>query len=124
MESIMHIEERLPASPAAAATARNIVTAHAPGHMTPERMEDAVAVISELVAGTCTPGREPLLTLDLDGGRLVGILHGAGGDSAVMQEAIPGPSRRIVDTLSDAWGMRPGEDGVDVWFEVSLRSRV
>lgn len=93
--------------------------------MTPERMEDAVAVISELVAATWAPDREPVLTLDLDDRRLVGILHGVGGgDPVAMREAIVGPSRRIVDTLSDAWGLRPGEDGVDVWFELSLGSQV
>lgn len=112
----------LPLDPTAAWRARHAVAA--PVERSPDLRDVLVLLVSELVTAAvrdAPEGLEERLVLrqsaDPECVRVELIDPRPGADWPV---AGPGPDygRQLLDSLSDRWGVRHGEEGTELWFEI------
>lgn len=91
---------------------------------TPDQLDTAQLLVSELVTNAVRYGIPPL-TLAVDcqqhGGMRVRVTDGSARapvlrDAAASEES--GRGLGLVDLLSDDWGVHPSEDGKTVWFQL------
>ena len=93
-------------------------------HLAPERVEDAVLLVSELVTNAVKYGPEDgaiRLIVNTDDKTTRFTVHdlGLGPLPEMRDESDPGPGGhglRLVDTLADRWGVERGS--TRVWFEL------
>ncbi len=117
--SVLTLERTLDAPRDARAHVRSV------GGFPPERIEDATLLVSELVTNAVKYGPDDgaikLIVASSDS-RTRFTVHdaGAGPLPAMVPAANPGPGGghglRIVDTVSDRWGVERGS--TRVWFEL------
>jgi len=114
----------LPAEPASAAAARRFVRDVLDAWDAGEFEDAAVLLTSELVTNALLHARSPAeLHVRLAGGCL---RVGVSDRTPVIpvrkrygKEAATGRGLLLVETLADAWGTEPNEDGKEVWFELA-----
>jgi signal transduction histidine kinase len=93
----------------------------------PETVSTAVLLVSELVSNAVRHASSAADRVGVEVGLLRGRLRievvdaGDGFDVALEREATDGFGLRIVDDLSDAWGVEPGPPH-KVWCEMVVRS--
>ncbi|HVF18700.1 MAG TPA: ATP-binding protein [Mycobacteriales bacterium] len=119
------ISHRLPHEPASAGIARARVRAELGGWGTSERVEDAMLLVTELIANAVIHGKpEICLDVDVDGSTsllLVRVTDGSPLLPRLSDGRSPGRGLGIVDSLADRWGVEPlpdEQDGKRVWFEL------
>ena len=116
------ISYRLPHEPSSAGLAREKLRISLDGWGTPERVEDAMLLVTELIANAVIHG-SPEIRMDVDvedSLLLVRVTDGSPVLPRVPDAGGPGRGLGIVATLSDRWGVEPlpeGRDGKTVWFE-------
>ena len=87
--------------------------------------EDAVLVVTELVANVVDHARTPFrLTLRLTGSVLrVAVADGSGRPPAVQPVdllAVRGRGLQVVDAIAQRWGWQEIEDGKVVWADLEV----
>ncbi|WP_231133998.1 ATP-binding protein [Motilibacter deserti] len=110
----------------AAAQARSFVTeASCPAHGS-HVYDEALLLVSELVANAVRHGAPPItLEVSCDGsmGMLVRVSDGSPAAPVAKQASLEDESGRgvaLVDLISDAWGVEPTSEGKGVWFRIGL----
>lgn len=120
---VLTLERSLDAPRAARSHVRTL-----PG-LTEEQRENATLLVSELVTNAVKYGPEDgviKLIVEADAGRTRFTVHdpGAGPLPEMVPSENPGPGGghglRIVDTMSDRWGVERGS--TRVWFELDHRA--
>lgn len=114
----------LPMDAVAAARSRAFVEqAHCRTHAA-SVLDDARLLISELVSNAVRHGSPPITTeIECRGsaGLHVRVSDAAPGAPVVRDaddDAVSGRGMRLVDLLSSAWGVEPGQAGKAVWFQL------
>ena len=112
---------QLPRSSDAPRQARHLVRDFVP----PERVDDAMLLVSELVTNAVKYGGEgPVeIVVHRDGGRARFTVRDRGGPGPLPEIRTPGTAGgghglRLVDSISDRWGVEHGS--TIVWFEFDL----
>jgi anti-sigma regulatory factor (Ser/Thr protein kinase) len=119
----------LEGSSAAPRRARHEIAAHLNGELGPERTEDALLLVGELVTNSvlhAATGAAHEIVLELSIGLddvSIAVTDGGSPNVPMIQPLNPtqpgGRGLFLVDTLSDRWGMtRQGPRGTRVWFEM------
>lgn len=99
-----------------------------------EVLEEAKLLVSELVTNAYKYGSPPIeLAVECVGEKGLQVrVRDAGADGSIATEreageddlsAEHGRGLRLVDLLSDSWGVATGPDGKDVWFRVRQAPR-
>ena len=114
------LDTTLPRSSDSVGIARRRVNGHTTA-LGPQRREDAVLMVSELVTNALVHGVGTIsLRIDVEADALR-VEVSDEGNVAVAPSPTPGAhggwGLRIVDELSDAWGVRNGS--TRVWFRLS-----
>jgi len=114
----------LPHEPSSAGLARaHVRAALADGWASPERMEDAMLLVTELIANAVIHGSPAVeLDIEVDGAELlVRVRDGSVAPLRMPGEPGAGRGLGIVDTLADRWGVEGvggPQVGKAVWFEM------
>jgi anti-sigma regulatory factor (Ser/Thr protein kinase) len=90
-----------------------------------DHVEIAAILTDEVVANAIKHGRPPIeLRLKGDGGRITISVADNGPGRPVVRDTAPtaesGRGMRIVDVLSDEWGVVPLAPGKRVWFQLDV----
>ena len=116
----------LPADQRAPSEARDFVRRSACGDHAPELVDEALLLVSEVVTNAVRHGTPPV-TLEMiclgDDGLELRISDGSPERPRSKDFTDDGEGGRglfLVDTISDAWGVEPGESGKQVWFRLHL----
>lgn len=114
-------------SPIRLSEVRSWVRSACEGRFSPDRCNDLVLIVTELTTNAMLYGAGPVdINITLDGDRLYSSVtdQGSGGVAKLAFSLTDehGRGLRIVEALSDRWGVewRPGE-GTVVWSELSSR---
>ena len=115
----------LTADPVGVRVARRFVRSIVDGVLDEEQLATAELLTSELVTNAVLHGRgEPVLAVDVDAHRVRVAVHDDTSTAPVVRDLGPlaasGRGMQLVETLSARWGVDPGADGKDVWFEIEL----
>ncbi len=124
----VELELQLPPEPGSVSLARRRIAESLDGALEPERLEDLILIVSELLtnsvlhAGLST-GDLVRVSLAVRGGTVRGEVRDPGGGFVPPEE--PGPRAdlgggwglRVVDGLCDRWGVN-GVGETRVWFEL------
>lgn len=119
----MNVSFRLPHEPSSAGLARTYLRGVLDDWGTPERVEDAMLLLTELIANAVIHGSAEV-RLDVDIEDSVLKVRVADGSPVIPQKPDGSASGRglgIVESLSDRWGIEPNNgivDGKTVWFEL------
>lgn len=116
------VEASFAPEPSAARTARSFVGGHVPDDM----RSDVELITSELVTNSIEHARTPLTVRVQANKRQVRVEV---ADSSAVVPALPefvvdaerGWGLRLVELLSDRWGIEPMGQGKRVWFEIGYR---
>jgi anti-sigma regulatory factor (Ser/Thr protein kinase) len=116
------LKRRFGPDPVSVATAREAVRA-ALADSPNQVVEDTVLIVSELASNCVRHARtEYELRLDTDGDVCVGELRDqTAGEPKIRSSALSRPfghGLRIVEALSDSWGVTHERDGKVVWFRL------
>jgi anti-sigma regulatory factor (Ser/Thr protein kinase) len=120
---------RLEADPASIRTARHWLTQHlrASTPLPPERIDEAALALGELAANVIMHTRSDLaIGVTVRDEEVRVLVHDQSHDAVpVLQPVDPyrigGNGIRLVEALSDDWGVDPiPDDGKRVWFAISL----
>ena len=125
MPDVSRGQVRLQPTVTAPATARAHVSAACHGHLSPEAIEAAELLVSELVTN-CVRHAHTIITLAIDcDNRHVAIAVADDGEGMpvvradVTDEDTGGRGLQLVDALAGDWGVRPRKDGGKVvWFRL------
>jgi len=117
----------LQAAPESAALARDLVR-EGLGPSSKEVESTAVLLTDELVANAVLHGIGPLeLAVCIDESKVRVAVSDAASASSMSIDPEPGSTRTsgrglfLVDALASRWGVRPSEEGKQVWFELDFR---
>lgn len=118
-------QTRLPNDATAPGLARSFLRDAACDVHHAEVLDEAQLLVSELVTNAVLHGAPPItVRVECDGARLLVSVTDGSSDPAQLRDAGPdavsGRGIRLVDFISDQWGVQPAEPGKDVWF--TLRS--
>jgi anti-sigma regulatory factor (Ser/Thr protein kinase) len=123
----MQASALLAADPVSAAAARALVETTLPMWGCDELVDDVRLVITELVSNGVLHARTPLeVCIEIrDDALRVAVHDSAAGTVAVRDDADPtrietGRGLKLVETLSDAWGVDPSDEAKVVWAEWRL----
>jgi anti-sigma regulatory factor (Ser/Thr protein kinase) len=116
---------RLQPTLSAPASARALVADTCRGHLSPEAVEAARLLVSELVTN-CVLHAHSMITLAVDcDGEHVAVAVGDDGDGMpylrddVSETDTGGRGLHLVEALASDWGIRPSSDGGKVvWFRL------
>lgn len=113
----------LPHEPSSAGIARGHLRTALAGWGTPERVEDAMLLVTELVANAVIHGSADV-ELDVDVSDSLVCVRVTDRSPVIPRQPSAGTAGRglaIVDALSDKWGVEAlpsPRDGKAVWFEL------
>lgn len=122
------ISTAFPTVPESAAAARRFVTASLRRFdFSPDALEQAALVTSELVATAFAAGRPPIrirVRSVADGRAIVEVTHGV--DDAPLDDSeepaeclhLTPAGQAVVESMATRWGTRPSGTGVLAWFEI------
>ena len=114
-------------APSAAGARRFVVSALRREEVSPERIDLAALLTSELVTNAFLhAGTETRVSVRVNHVIRIDVFDtGAGGVQLrpAGAEAIHGRGLHIVDALADDWGHEDTDDGTHVWFEIGPRRR-
>ena len=125
--AVFELELDLPRTASAAAVARHALQRSLPEGLDPERTDDLMLLISELVINAVEHGDGAIrLRLRLANRTATGevIDQGGGFEREVREHGVDelrGRGLLIVDALSSSWGVHEGT--THVWFEMDLDDR-
>lgn len=90
-------------------------------------VDDALLVLSELVANAVLHGRGPIVVAleRLTGGVRIEVCDEGDGAVSVVRgplDRVSGRGLMIVDHVTDRWGVDPAGDGLSVWAELTVRA--
>ena len=126
MESRVRALYKIEARPEGPAKARRIVAEELSTLLSPGELDDVKLMVSELVTNGIVHAREEneapvMLDLCVNGGIRCTVLDQGPGFCAgladVRDDARPGWGLRLVEQLSDRWGMQCSPRRTEVWFE-------
>jgi anti-sigma regulatory factor (Ser/Thr protein kinase) len=118
---------RIKAGPTAACEARQAALACFDGLLSPDKLDDVLLVVSELVTNAVLHGRGDIdVRMGCDGRIVTGAVsdEGRGFDRRPRRadsRRVGGHGLHIVGRVSEQWGL--GEGATSVWFEIALRDR-
>lgn len=127
MTQAVRLEATFPASPSSPASLRRMLGSLLEGQgWSAAESADALLAATELATNAVLHARTPFrLTAVMDGDRLAVHLVDWGGGGAEMRspdwKGVGGLGLRIVDRLTDTWGVRSEDGEQDVRFEVHRR---
>jgi anti-sigma regulatory factor (Ser/Thr protein kinase) len=92
-------------------------------------LEAAELMVSELATNCVQHARTPFELVILDEDRQIRVeVRDTGGGRPVVRSPTPaertGRGLRIVEAMSDAWGIDPSSRGKTVWFTLAQRAGV
>jgi anti-sigma regulatory factor (Ser/Thr protein kinase) len=123
MNSRVRALYKIDPQPGAPAQARRIIAEELASRLPERTMDEIKLMVSELVAGGIVHGGQPaddpvMLDLVVNGEIRCGVLdHGPGFANRVAQARWRGWGLRVIEQLSDRWGMQCSPDRTEVWFE-------
>lgn len=123
MDSRVRTLYQLAPHPGAPAQARRIIAEELASRLPDHTVDEIKLMVSELVAGGVVharPGSEDPVVLDLsinDEVRCSVLDHGPGFAKRVAQAGWRSRGLRVIEQLSDRWGMQCSPDRTEVWFE-------
>ncbi len=123
MESRVRALYKIEAQPEGPAQARRIIAEELSGLLSPGELDDMKLIVSELVTnGIVHGGREDdipvMLDLRVNGDIRCAVTdQGPGFFARVRNDARRGWGLRLVEQLSDRWGMQCSPRRTEVWFE-------
>jgi anti-sigma regulatory factor (Ser/Thr protein kinase) len=123
MDSRVRILYKIAPQPGAPAQARRIIAEELASRLPDRTLDEIKLMVSELVAGGVVhgrPGSEDPVVLDLsiNGDVRCRVLdRGPGFAKRVGQARWRSWGLRVVEQLSDRWGMQCAPDRTEVWFE-------
>jgi Histidine kinase-like ATPase domain len=123
MDSRIRALYKIQAQPGAPAEARRIIAEELSSRLPGRILDDIKLMVSELVAGGIVDGsrgtdQAVVLDLGMNGEVRCSVRdHGTGFAKRVAQTKSRGWGLRVVEQLSDRWGMQCSPDHTEVWFE-------
>jgi Histidine kinase-like ATPase domain len=122
MDSRVRALYKFEPQPSAPAQARRIIAEELSSRLPDGTLDDIKLMVSELVAGGVVDGAradEPvMLDVVVNGDIRCRVLdHGSGFARRLQQAKWRGWGLRVVEQLSDRWGMQCSPDRTEVWFE-------
>jgi anti-sigma regulatory factor (Ser/Thr protein kinase) len=123
MDSRVRALYKIEPQPSAPAQARRIIAEELASRLPERTMDEIKLMVSELVAGGVVHGSQGtddpvMLDVGVDGEVRCRVLdHGPGFAKRVEQARWRGWGLRVIEQLSDRWGMQCSPDRTEVWFE-------
>ena len=123
MHSRVRALYKIEAQPEGPAQARRIIAEELSGLLSPRELDDVKLMVSELVTNGIVHGRqEPATSVMLDlcvNGqiRCTVLDHGPGFAERARESGRRGWGLRLIEQLSDRWGMQCSPRRTEVWFE-------
>ena len=123
MDSRVRALYKIDAQPEGPAQARRIIAEELSARLSPRELDDVKLMVSELVTNGIVHGRREgdmpvMLDLCVNGDIRCAVLDHGPGPAARADEAVRGGwGLRLVDQLSDRWGMQCSPRRTEVWFE-------
>jgi len=123
MESRVRALYKIEARPEGPAKARRIIAEELSSLLSPSELDDMKLMVSELVTNGIVHGRKEsdvpvMLDLSVNGDIRCTVLdQGPGFFARVREDARRGWGLRLVEQLSDRWGMQCSPRRTEVWFE-------
>lgn len=126
------ISSAFPTVPESVAAARRFVAASLRRFdFSPDALEHATLVTSELVANAFAADRPPIrirVRSVADRRAIVEVTHGSDDDPSdavdenLARLDLSPAGRAVVESLATRWGIRPSGTGVTAWFEIDDRA--
>jgi two-component sensor histidine kinase len=124
MDSRVRALYKIEAQPEGPAKARRIIADELATVLSPEELEEMKLMVSELVTNGIVHGRPEesdiplMLDLCVNGHIRCAVLdNGPGFAARVRDERSRGWGLRLIEQLSDRWGMQCSPRRTEVWFE-------
>jgi len=123
MDSRVRTLFKIDAQPEGPAQARRIIAEELSARLSAQELDDVKLMVSELVTNGIVHGRrEPdipvMLDLCVNGDIRCAVLdHGPGFAARADEDVRGGWGLRLVEELSDRWGMQSSPRRTEVWFE-------
>lgn len=124
MDSRVRSLYKISAQPEGPAQARRIIAEELATVLPPSELDDVKLMVSELVTNGIVHGRHEsdeipvMLDVCVNGEIRCAVLdHGAGFAARVREHESGGWGLRLIEQLSDRWGMQCSPRRTEVWFE-------